>query len=134
MTWSWILRDRLAQGSAPIGPQPFDLVVLCAEEWQPPGITLGGSRVLRAPLSDCDPIRPGDVDAARRAAEVVARNLRAGRSVLVTCMLGRNRSGLVSALSLARYTGRQTSLCGRVVRLRRAGALSNRAFARYLGC
>jgi protein-tyrosine phosphatase len=95
------LADRLAQGSAPPPnvPLPFDLVVLAAMEYQDADIP--GCEVLRVPLDDSGPPpTPIERTLIRHAAHEVARQLRAGKRVLVTCWQGRNRSGVISGLAL----------------------------------
>ena len=104
MGFTHLLRDgRLAQGSAPAPGvrMPFDTVVLAAAEYQP---ELPGFEVLRIPLYDRFPPDPPP-DAMTRAAvqetaRRIARRVRAGRRVLVTCRAGINRSGLVAGLAL----------------------------------
>ena len=78
--------------------------MLCAKEYQPrssefPGLKL----VLHAPMSDDDD--PDNFDVAMPAAESVVREWRRGRTILITCMLGRNRSALVATLALFFLTG-----------------------------
>lgn len=93
--------DRLAQGSVP--PEgvriPFDVIVLAAMEHQ--DIELPGYEVIRVPLDDSGP-PPSYADRAiiRDTARRIARRVRAGKRVLVTCHQGRNRSGVLSALAL----------------------------------
>jgi protein-tyrosine phosphatase len=92
------LAERLAQGSAP--PEhvklPFDTIVLSAKEYQP---RMPGYEVLHVPLDDS---APTEVERAqiRRTAREVARRVRAGKRVLVTCWQGRNRSGVIAGLAL----------------------------------
>jgi protein-tyrosine phosphatase len=104
VSYTHLLQDgRLAQGSAPPPGvrMPFDVVVLAAREYQP---ALPGYEVLRVPLDDRFPPDPPP-DARTRAlvrevAARVARRVRAGKRVLVTCRKGINRSGLVAGLAL----------------------------------
>jgi protein-tyrosine phosphatase len=104
VSFTHLLEDgRLAQGSAPpVGARlPFDVVVLAAREYQP---ALPGYEVLRVPLEDRFPPNPPP-DARTRslvaeAASRIARRVRSGRRVLVTCHAGRNRSGLLAGLAL----------------------------------
>lgn len=132
--------EGLFQGSAP--PQGlelrragFDAVVLCAEEVQPPDAAFPGVEVLRAPLDDGS-LPTAELAIAVAAAEDVAKRVRAGRKVLVTCAQGRNRSGLVTALAIMRLRGMTGDQAVRIVRMRRKSpfgpALSNEAFARKL--
>ena len=90
----------LAQGSAPpLGVRlPFDVIVLAAEEYQP---DLPGYEVMKVPLDDSGPPpSPADRARIRAAASEIARRIRAGQRVLVTCWQGRNRSGVLSGLAL----------------------------------
>jgi hypothetical protein len=84
-----------------VGESGFDLLVLCAEEYQPPTWDYPGVEVIHAPFDDNDlgPL-PHEKATARRAAKRVANALREGSNVLVTCYAGRNRSGLVTGLAL----------------------------------
>lgn len=92
---------KLAQGSKPpefVQRIPFDVVVLAAKEWQP---ELPGYEVIRVLLDDSGPPpTPEEKAAIRHSAHKVARRIRAGRRVLVTCVQGRNRSGVISGLAL----------------------------------
>jgi protein-tyrosine phosphatase len=98
--YSYLLRGgQLAQGSAP--PRavrlPFDAVVLAAKEYQP---NLPGHDVLHVPLNDGPPPTRAERALIRRSANEVARRVRAGQRVLVTCWQGRNRSGVIAGLAL----------------------------------
>lgn len=104
MGFTHLLEDgRLAQGSAPppSARMPFDVVVLAAVEYQP---VMTGYEVLRVPLEDrFPPGPPPDAYTRTLVAETaarIARRVRSGRRVLVTCYAGRNRSGLIAGLAL----------------------------------
>jgi hypothetical protein len=92
----------LYQGSAPpqgpgVAAAGFDALVLCALEYQPPARCFPGAIVLRCPLDD-DLTRAVPKGGRRRVIEAgrqIAEILRRGGRVLVTCVAGRNRSGLV---------------------------------------
>lgn len=126
----------LYQGSAPkVGHQLREagvgMLVLAAEEYQPAARLFPGLEVVHAPLWD----RPEGLTArewgiAFKAVEGVARALRRGQIVLVTCALGLNRSGLIVACALCRTTGCSGEFAVEVVKARREGGLLNRAFAR----
>ena len=128
----------LAMGSAPTpGPDlaaRFGTVVLCAKEYQPRSLGPSDAHpiILRARLDDSGPPPTQEElkEAFRTAAEVAAR-LRAGRRVLVTCMAGRNRSGLVTGLALMGlgYTAKEVIT---KIRLARESALTNVHFVRVL--
>ena len=92
---------RLAQGSVPPDGVrvPFDVIVLAAMEFQ--NVRLPGYEVIRAPLDDSGP-PPTRTERAiiRDTAARIARRIRAGKRVLVTCHQGRNRSGVLSGLAM----------------------------------
>lgn len=128
------LAPRLYQGSAPpAGPElrarGFDMLVLAAEEIQPPEQMFPGVRVIRAPSDDSSHIPEAT---AHPAAQEVARALRAGKRVLVTCAMGLNRSGIISALALWYATGRPGAECVAQVQNNRPNALCNGWFADYV--
>jgi len=129
---------RLWQGSAPLGArdrgivsEQFDVLVLAAEEFQPTATEFPGMHVVHAPFRD-EPITPEAMAIAMRAARIVARRLIRGDRVLVTCLAGWNRSGLISALSLREATGASGKTVADVVQSRRPNALINGSFLRTL--
>jgi len=92
----------LAQGSAPPpGTRvPFDVIVLAAMEYQRAEL-LPGYEVLLAPLDDSGPPpTPEEQAIIRKTAHAIARRVRAGKRVLVTCWQGKNRSGVLAGLAL----------------------------------
>jgi len=102
------LPDRVAH-SLYQGPKPppgqynVDMIVLMAEEYQPSSENFPGSYVIHAPIDD-NPmgITPREKAIIDETATIVARALRRKKSVLVTCNMGLNRSGVVSGLALKR--------------------------------
>jgi protein-tyrosine phosphatase len=132
------IHPRLWQGGRPpIGPAlweaGFHAVVLCAEQYQPRNEEFPGVEVIRAPFLDTDEgFRSGDlgfvVSAARRAAALVE----AGKTVLVTCEFGHNRSGLVLGTALHLVTGWKGDQVVRTIQSTRALALSNSLYVRCL--
>lgn len=113
----------------------FTFLVLCAVEYQPPAAAFPGVQVVHAPFND-DPggIGGDQLQTALNAAEQSARAIESGHRVLITCMEGRNRSGLVTALALSAVTGMSCARAGEVVRDKRGlGALTNMAFRKLLG-
>jgi hypothetical protein len=104
----------------------FEVVVLCAEEWQH---KIPGVETIHAPFDDDHRgLDAEQSETAFKAAEKTAHRLLEGRKTLVTCWAGRNRSGLVCALALSAVTGRHPSEAGELVRAKRNGALTNMAF------
>ena len=133
MSYARIL-GNLYQGdvmSAVTDAGKFDVVVLCAEELPrfgmefPPGV-----RVVEAGIDDAE-LTPKEAWIAQNAAETVVRELGYQKRVLVTCFAGRNRSGLVSALTLKRL-GWPGDKAIEAVRAARRNALTNESFVRYL--
>lgn len=114
----------------------FHVLALTACEHQQPEL-YPGVEVLCIDLDDDGkPLPSKHVEEAFVLADRLARRARAGLAVLVTCMQGRNRSGLVTALTLARMTGASGSEAMRAVQERRrspfGGALQNPQFNRLL--
>ena len=128
------IAPKLYQGSYPImhlRPM-FDVVVLCAEELQTRSPEPGLS-ILRCPLNDDgSPMTRAEWHRACAMSDVVARHIAAGRRVLVTCAAGRNRSGLVCALTLYRLSPLNGEQCVEQVQARRANALGNEWFVAAL--
>jgi protein-tyrosine phosphatase len=126
---------NLWQGSAPgAGPhvgRVADVLVLCACEYQLTQRDFPNVLLIRASLADAEPSED-EVRLAMRTAKQVAGHMAEGRTCLVTCMGGLNRSGLVSGLALRMhgYGGEQAV---RAVRVARGPmALSNEHFSRIV--
>ena len=138
MTRTSRIGPRLYQGIAPpTGPAlknlGWDVLVLCAEEFQPSASEFPGLEVIHAPNDDADREPTTDELAiVMSRALLVAMRVREGKRVLVTCRLGMNRSGLVSATALHFLTGAGGEACVKRVRDARPGALSNPHFVRVL--
>lgn len=104
----------------------FDVVALCAREFQPQMAFHG--RVLRCPIPD-GPLEQGEVRVVILTARAVAASLSRGRRVLVTCSAGLNRSGLVASLALAVVTRMSADeLIATMRKYRHPNALYNVAF------
>lgn len=130
--------EGLYQGSIPppgtlLQEKKFDVLVLTAKDWQNaeayPGVT-----VVLAPGDDDE--RPHRLERFlptwKEAAKLVAEYVNQDKKVLVTCMAGQNRSGLVTALALHELTGWSGTICVQHVRSRRTGALCNATFEKWL--
>lgn len=111
---------------------PFDVLVLCAQEIQPRFRHLD-IEVFHCPMDDnYDHMPREDKERSILCAPRVARRLRAGKRVLVTCHQGRNRSGLISAMALVLAHGMRPSEAILAVRGARMHALQNPQFLRFL--
>lgn len=130
---------RLWVGAKPPFDRPlpaFDTLVLCAQEIQPQVLAFEGT-VIRVPLPDAE-LDSRKTKLALVAGKRVARDLVAGKTVLVTCQMGWNRSALVACLALGLCTRLSASELVELVRERRLPeCLSNEHFVqileRYIG-
>ena len=112
-----------------------DVIVLAAMEYQPPAQLFPGIEVIHAPLDDAPGrhMREDEIVIATKAADRVARLLRAGRRVLSSCQMGLNRSSLVAALAMHDVYGMSADeIVSRVRRARGRWALSNPHFEKLL--
>jgi sulfur relay (sulfurtransferase) DsrF/TusC family protein len=136
------LLPRLFIGSKPpvgreLADEGLDTLVLCAMEYQPRSVQFPGlDAVIHAPLDDAE-LTSHEGDTALMAAMEAADRYQRGETVLITCMQGRNRSGLVAALTIAMVTCIDAALAGQHVRAFRRGpdggaALGNPSFVRFL--
>lgn len=133
------LTRNISQGSAlPVGPHVaaagFHVLVLCAEQFQPPDNAFPGIQVIRAPLIDDQhnvmPLRSTKL--AMKAAREVAARMKNGENVLVTCLAGLNRSGFVSVVALHLTTGYSGKRMIQFIQKRRPDALFNQMFVKML--
>lgn len=129
------LWSKLYQGSRPpagdvLRRMHFDTVVLCAVEYQPRTKDFPGVEVLRIQLDDQAELPSSSMmRAVGRLAELVAYRVERAQRVLVTCNMGINRSGLVSAVSIMKLTGCSGSEAIAAVQAGRPGSLRNPYFA-----
>lgn len=128
---------RLYVGSKPPPGQHcgVDVIVLTAMEYQPPARLFPGTEVIHAPLDDAPgrQMRADEIVDATKVASLVARCLRGGRRVLVSCAMGLNRSALVAALAMHEVYGMDADeIIARLRRARGVLALSNPNFEKLL--
>lgn len=132
------ITGRLWQGAYPQFSDPifqeqrFDAVVFCASELRPPASEFPGVICVYAPMEDVSSGPAADRSAvvANFASAYVAELLRNGRKVYVSCAAGRNRSGLVTALTMIRLGWSGPAAVHRIQE-RRPNALTNRFFAGF---
>lgn len=131
------LYPGLYQGSAPplggaVKKAGFGALALCAMEYMPPVGSFGKRiYVSRIPLDDAELLET-EAKIAWAAAHGLAHHVTRGTKTLITCMQGRNRSGLLSAMILHIVTGRSGSEIVMRIRSLRKNALTNTSFVRYL--
>lgn len=125
------IAPKLWMGSrpSPAACRFFDVIVLAAEEHQPQL----SCAVIRAPINDGRPTQE-EVAIALKAARKVNEARRQGRRVLVSCWMGVNRSGLVTALAMMLNGSSARSAIGRIRKARQAPItpLSNPHFVALL--
>lgn len=123
-------------GSAPIsGPtvarQGFDTLVLMAKDYQPSGEDFPGVEVIGWPLDDDGAPSDAERKAARAMGKAVADRIRQNKRVLVTCIMGINRSAWVVGHALIALGMTPKDAIARI-RDRRHGTLGNPHFAQDL--
>ena len=127
---------HLFVGSKPApGRHDVDTIILAAIEYQPHADCFQGSEVIHAPLEDAPTrsMHEQEILIAVNTAARVARRLRAGHRVLVTCALGLNRSALIAAIAMNDVYGMSADeVITRLHRARGPWALSNPNFERLL--
>ncbi len=130
---------RLWQGSRPQswtdlkGVLGVDVLVLAAQEHHPADYVFPGVKVLYAALDDSGPPpTEAELADAEAVATLAATRYVRGDRLLITCYMGRNRSGLITALVLVRAHGLTGKQAVRAVQAARPEALSNAYFRRYL--
>jgi protein-tyrosine phosphatase len=138
MDFNWIV-PGLAQGSFPEPPESafahFDVVVLAAEELQAPRARApAGCFLFRLPLDDdiYRPVPPEVGDVLHQTGYALATYLAGGQRVLTTCAQGRNRSGILSALTLMYALRMPPHDAIKLIQSKRKWALSNTMFTQWL--
>jgi protein-tyrosine phosphatase len=128
----------LFQGGAPptgdaLAKAGIDVLVLCAAENQDASV-YNDIEVICAPGDDDPRVSRmmQFVPIWTKAAALVAERVRTGKNVLVTCMAGQNRSGMVTAIALHYLTGMTGEECVEHLQSRRMWALHNDTFAKYI--
>lgn len=132
------INEGLFQGAwPPFGDQlakcGFDVLVLCAEENQHDDLYVGLNVICAPGKDNAHPhVMERYLSTWIVAAQRVAQQVKLGKKVLVTCMAGLNRSGMVTAMALHLLTGWSGELCVERVQERRPMALCNDTFAQWL--
>jgi hypothetical protein len=126
----------------------FSAIVFAADDLQPSDDELAMLQqryprleILRTPMVDTEryPLASTSISLAVQMAQKVTDLIRGCRPVLVTCVAGRNRSGLISGLVLREISGMTGREASKHIRYARAQhlppgeeALSNDAFRDFL--
>lgn len=142
-SFDWIV-PHVAQGSWPAisskgKGEAFkiaDIVVLCAEEHQAKGLQAPpGKHIIRLGFDD-DTYRPIPPEAGKifhAHAQQLGKAALSGRKVLITCAMGLNRSGLITALTLMHGYRMRPSDAIKLIRGRRSkDCLCNPMFEQWL--
>jgi len=131
--------DKLFQGAVPpqgdlLARLGFDVVVLCANEYQPRADLHPGVELIYMPTDDYDHIPPTNehIEKVQATAALVVKRLLEGKAVLVTCQMGWNRSGLVTATALHLWHGWSGERCVVWLKQHREDALYNKRFAIHI--
>jgi len=133
-----LIARGLYQGSVPspggnLASVGFTGVVFMAREYQPKASRYPGVRVIAFPLDDFGfPLKTVESDAVNDIANNVIQEIRRGGKVLVTCMAGRNRSGLVVATVLCKMKELSGEKAVYLIRQLRFNALTNPQFVDHL--
>jgi protein-tyrosine phosphatase len=111
------LVERVYIGSAPTGSHGFNVIALCAEEYQPPAKVFAPAKVLRIRLADnFRPLSAPRVREIKDKVSFLVEEWAEGSSLLITCAMGRNRSALISALVLSQVCNVSPAEAGKYVR------------------
>ena len=117
--------------------EEFDILVLCAGEWQP-HVNLPEEdktkRVVRVPYDDSyTALTQSVLKQLHKAADELSDEHQRGTRIIITCMAGRNRSGLLMALVLMkRFRLSPDEAIALIKKERGPFALTNRTFTSYL--
>lgn len=132
------IHDGLWQGALPpigdvLHKAGYDVLVLAASEFQS-NTSYDNIEVICAPGDDDH--RPRRMAAFlpiwKDAAKIVVERIRNGKVVLVTCIAGLNRSGMITAFALQELTGWSGKQCVDHIRKNRQHGLCNQTFAEYI--
>lgn len=128
---------QLWQGSMPprgghVARTGAQVLVLAAKEYQPEARHFPGVRVIHAPLHDHHAVTDEELRTMVRVSKTMATLLRKGATVLSTCHMGWNRSGILSTLALMELGATPETAVLAVRSARGPDAMSNRTFCRIV--
>jgi len=132
--------DNIYQGSFPpvgsfVRDAGFDVLVLCAKEYQPDSDKFPGVTVFHCPFDD-DPSRhpySKEIDIIKNTLSNVVPYIKDDKKVLVTCQAGRNRSGLLNAFIIKSMYKSLTNIeIIKLIKDKRQFALTNPKFVEVI--
>ena len=131
------ITPKLWQGSKPpkgeaLRKAGVHVLVLAADEYQPGAKDFPGVRVIHCPLFDQLDQTVEDIANMILVSHEVSDCLAKGSTVLSTCQMGLNRSGVISALALCNLGVEPERAIGAVRKARGRYALSNKTFERIV--
>lgn len=127
----------LWQGSRPppgtqLAREGFGKLVLAAMEFQPQAEKFPGVDVVHCPFDDAYELPDWVFERVVQTAKEVARDVRDGVRVLVTCNMGINRSGLINGLAMMMLSGEPAMVVASRIQMARPGALRNSSFVELM--
>ena len=137
-SFNWITNE-VAQGGKNAIPTAFEhvgVLMLCAEEIQLPKLKAPpGKQIIRLGFDD-DTYRPIPPEAGKifhAHAQQLGKAALSGRKIMITCAMGLNRSGLITALTLMHGYRMKPSDAIKLIRGRRdKDCLCNPMFEQWL--
>ncbi len=125
LEYSVIIPGKLCVGSAPptgamLFHAAFDVVLLCAEEYQPKHFP--GVEVEHYPLPDFE-LNEAIIRRSVIAAKSALFHIQRGKRVLITCLAGHDRSASVAALVLHLLKGWSGKKCIKHIQAKRPKTL-----------
>ena len=109
----------------------FTHLFLCSDEYQPDKLKFENIEIIRCPFEDSDTFMSGNQLAfIAMAAKLGAKIHKNGGKILITCIAGKNRSALITAL-IARLLGKKPHVAVDTIKAKRNDkCLSNTCFLR----
>ena len=128
-----LYQGGLPPGGSVLSEKGVDVIVLAAAQFQDAS-AYQGVQVILAPGDDDHRLHRLAlfIDAWKDAARQVVDHIRAGKRVLVTCIAGQNRSGLITALAVRELTGWSGKQIVQHIQANRPMALNNPTFVKYI--
>ena len=110
----------------------FTVLVLSAVEFQPQDSRYKNIKIIKAPIRDSYDITNEEVNKAITCSNAVCKDIVSGGKALITCYMGWNRSGLITAfclINLYKMNGRQAV---NHIKFMRKNSLNNEVFVKII--